>query len=171
MYLKNGYIVANQRQNKFLAEPNVVYKKSELKSASGLNLRSSEWMVLTQVNSEQSIQDIAAVAAMSVKDVTRILYNLFQLGLIEIYQAEKKEKNTLGLSFFSNMEKVLIDIIGPVAPFVIEDVLFETNQTKNKFPSERVAELIELICDEMYDDQKKIMFQSEMLNHIKKELI
>ncbi|KAA3608795.1 MAG: hypothetical protein D8M58_18840 [Calditrichaeota bacterium] len=162
--------MANQAKSKFLTEPNVVYKKSEIKSASGLNLRSAEWMVLTQVNGEQSIQEIAAVGAMSVKDVTRILYNLYQLELIELYQAEKKEKNTLGLSFFSNMEKVLIDIIGPVAPFVIDDVLLEINQTKNKFPSERVAELIELICDEIQDEQKKITFQAEMLNYIKKEL-
>jgi hypothetical protein len=163
--------MAAQSQNKFLTEPNVVYKKSELKSASGLNLRSSEWMVLTQVNSDQAIQDIAAKTAMTLQDTTRILYKLFQLDLIELYLTEKKEKNTLGLSFFSNMEKVLIDIIGPVAPFVIEDVLLETNQTKSKFPAERVAELIELLCDEMHDEQKKIKFQTEMLSHIKTELI
>ncbi len=163
--------MAAQSQNKFLTEPNVVYKKSELKSASGLNLRSSEWMVLTQVNSDQAIQDIAAKTAMTLQDTIRILYKLFQLDLIELYLTEKKEKNTLGLSFFSNMEKVLIDIIGPVAPFVIEDVLLETNQTKNKFPAERVAELIELLCDEMHDEQKKIKFQTEMLSHIKTELI
>ena len=162
--------MTSQSKNKFLTEPNVVYKKSELKSASGLNLRSAEWMVLTQVDGEHSIQEIAAIGAMSVKDVTRILYNLYQLELVELYQTEKKEKNTLGLSFFLNMEKVLINIIGPVAPFVIEDVLLETNLTKNKFPSERVAELIELICDEIQDDLKKITFQSEMLTYIKKEL-
>ncbi len=163
--------MANHTKTKFLIEPNVVYKKSELKSASGLNLRSAEWMVLTQVNGEQSIQEIAAIVSLSVKDVTRILYKLFQLELIEIYQAEKKEENTLGLSFFSNMEKVLTNIIGPVSPFVIEDILLEINQTRNKFPSVRVAELIELICDEIQDGQKKIKFQSEMLNFIKKELI
>ncbi len=163
--------MVNHTKTKFLIEPNVVYKKSELKSASGLNLRSAEWMVLTQVNGEQSIQEIAAIVSLSVKDVTRILYKLFQLELIEIYQAEKKEENTLGLSFFSNMEKVLTNIIGPVSPFVIEDILLEINQTRNKFPSVRVAELIELICDEIQDGQKKIKFQSEMLNYIKKELI
>lgn len=161
--------MANQTK-KFLIEPNVVYKKSEFKSASGLNLRSAEWMVLTQVNGEQAIHEIAAVASMPVKDVTRVLYKLFQLELIELYRAEKKEKNTLGLSFFLNMEKVLINIIGPVAPFVVTDILLETNLAKNKFPSERVAELIELICDEIQDDQKKITFQSEMLQYIKKEL-
>jgi DNA-binding Lrp family transcriptional regulator len=160
-----------ENRNKFLSQPHVVYKKSEIKSASGLNLRSSEWMVLTQVNGKNSIEEIAEIASMQVPEVTRVLHNLFQLGLIEIYRKEKKEENILDSSFFINIEKVLTKIIGPVAPFVIEDVLAETNQTKSKFPSERVAELIELICDEIQDEQKKILFQSEMLNFIKQELI
>jgi len=158
-------------RNKFLSQPHVVYKKSEIKSASGLNLRSSEWMILTQVNGKNSIEEIAEVASMRVQEVTQILHNLFQHGLIEIYRQEKKEENILDASFFINIEKVLTKIIGPVAPFVIEDVLSETNQSKSKFPSERVAELIELICDEIQDEQKKIHFQSEMLNFIKQELI
>lgn len=160
-----------ENKNKFLSQPHVVYKKSEIKSASGLNLRSSEWMVLTQVNGKNSIQEIAEIASMQVNEVTQILHNLFQLGLIEIYRQEKKEENILDGSFFINIEQVLTNIIGPVAPFVIEDVLTETGQKKSKFPSERVAELIELICDEIQDEQKKIQFQSEMLNFIKQELI
>jgi len=160
-----------ENRNKFLSQPHVVYKKSEIKSASGLNLRSSEWMVLTQVNGKNSIEEIADIASMQVPEVTRVLHNLFQLGLIEIYRKEKKEENILDSSFFINIEKVLTKIIGPVAPFVIEDVLAETNQSKSKFPSERVAELIELICDEIQDEQKKIQFQSQMLNFIKQELI
>jgi len=160
-----------ENKNKFLSQPHVVYKKSEIKSASGLNLRSSEWMVLTQVNGKNSIEEIAEIASMQVKEVTQVLHNLFQLGLIELYRQEKKEENILDASFFINIEQVLTKIIGPVAPFVIEDVLTETNQSKSKFPSERVAELIELICDEIQDEQKKIEFQSQMLNYIKKELI
>jgi len=160
-----------ENKNKFLSQPHVVYKKSEIKSASGLNLRSSEWMVLTQVNGKNSIEEIAEIASMQVKEVTQVLHNLFQLGLIEIYRKEKKEENILDASFFINIEAVLTKIIGPVAPFVIEDVLEETNQSKSKFPAERVAELIELICDEIQDEQKKILFQSKMLNFIKQELI
>lgn len=69
------------------------------------------------------------------------------------------------------MESVLVKIIGPVAPFVIEDVLSDINLSRTKYPSERVAELIELISDEIHDEVKKIKFQSEMLEFIKRELI
>jgi len=160
-----------RHSDKFLAQPHVVYKKSGIKSASGLNLRSSQWMVLTQVNANQTIQDIADVTTIDVSEVTRILYNLFQMGLIEVHQEEKKEENILGAKFFSNMEFVLTKIIGPVAPFVIDDVLQDLNIEKSRFPSVRVAELIELISDEINDDQKKISFQAKMLGFIKQELI
>lgn len=163
--------MAKRLHGSFLPQPYVVYKKSEINSASGLNLRSSEWMVLTQVNGNQSIQEIAAVVAMSEKDVIKIMSNLFQLGLIDVHKTEKREENLLGASFFNNLENVLVKIIGPVAPFVIEDVLADINLTRTKYPSERVAELIELISDEIQDEDKKIKFQSEMLEFIKRELI
>jgi DNA-binding Lrp family transcriptional regulator len=160
-----------ENKGQFLSQPHVTYKKSELKSASGLNLRSSDWMVLTQVNGNQTVEEIANKAAMQLAEVTTILENLFNLGLIELFSAEKKEENVLGQKFFENMENMLIKIIGPVAPFVIDDVLQETGLNKSKFPSEKVAEFVELISDEIQDEQKKIQFQSEMLNIIKKELI
>ena len=70
--------MAKRIQGSFLPQPYVVYKKSDINSAAGLNLRSSEWMILTQVNGTQSIQEIAAVTSMNETDVTRIMYNLFQ---------------------------------------------------------------------------------------------
>lgn len=163
--------MAAQKQSRFHSQPQAVYKKTGITTASGLNLRSSEWMVLTQVNGEQTIQEIAHVAALDLKNVTQIMYNLFQLNLIEIFQDEKKVQNTLAPSFFENMEQVLTEIIGPVAPFVIEDVLSDHNLKKDNFPSQNVAELIEHICDEIQDDEKKITFQSNMLVFIKKELM
>ncbi len=156
---------------KFYTEPHVTYKKTEIKNASDLNLNSADWMVLTQVNGHQSIKEIAEVSSMNMPEVMGIMENLFNLGLIELYSSEKKEESVLAPSFFENMEQMLIKIIGPVAPFVIDDVIIETGNNKSKFPSEKAAELIELICDEIQDEQKKIQFQSEMLNILKREVI
>ena len=158
-------------EGKFYSELHVTYKKTEIKDASDLNLNSADWMVLTQVNDHQSIKEIADVSSMNIPEVTGILENLFNLGLIELYSSEKKEESVLAPIFFENMEQMLTKIIGPVAPFVIDDVILETGDNKSKFPSEKAAELIELICDEIQDDQKKIQFQSEMLNILKKEVI
>lgn len=156
---------------KFYSEPHVTYKKTDIKSASDLNLSSADWMVLTQVNGNQSIAEIAETSSMKIDQVIGIMENLFKLNLIELFSSEIKEESVLAPSFFKNMELMLLKIIGPVAPFVIDDVILETGDNKSKFPSEKAPELIELICDEIQDDQKKIQFQSEMLNILKKEVI
>lgn len=160
-----------ENKGDFIAQAQVTYRKTGLKSAADLNLSSSDWMVLTQVNGNQTIEEIADTAAMNIEQVIAIMENLFNLGLIELYSAEKKEENILGPKFFENIENMLIKIIGPVAPFVIDDVLLEAGLNKSKFPSLKVAEFVELLSDEIHDEQKKVQFQSEMLNIIKKELI
>ena len=156
---------------KFYPEPHVTYKKTDLNNASELNLNSADWMILTQVNGNQSIEEISETSSMKIEEVSDIMENLFSLGLIELYSSEKKEESVLAPGFFENMEQMLIKIIGPVAPFVIDDVISEAGDNKSKFPSKKAAELIELICDEIQDDEKKIRFQSEMLNILKKEVI
>ncbi len=159
------------RARKFIAQPHVIYKKSEIKSATGLNLRSAEWAVLTQINGEQSIQEIANTLAMTVKDVAHIMYNLYTHGVIDVSQVERKKHNYAETSFFETLEKVLMSIIGPVATFVIDDMIADMEMEKSKFPVERIAELIELISDEISDEKKKIAFQSDMLQYLKKKLI
>lgn len=156
---------------KFYSELHATYKKTGIKNVSDLNLNSADWMVLTQVNGSQSIEEIAETSSMKIHEVTAIMEKLFNLGLIEMFSSKKREESVLAPVFFENMEKMLMKIIGPVAPFVIDDVISETGDNKSKYPSEKAAELIELICDEIQDEQKKVQFQSEMLNILKKEVI
>ena len=57
--------------------------------------------------------------------------------------------------------------IGPVAQYLINDVLTELNLTADKLSKDRLPEFIELLSDEISDENKKIKFQREMLNLIK----
>jgi len=159
------------KPRKFIAQPHVIYKKSEIKSASGLNLRSAEWAVLTQVNGIQSIEEIAQVLAMTAKEVAHIMYNLYTHGLIDVAQLEKTEKHFVESEFFDILQQKLMSVIGPVAPYVIDDTIQDMEEDKRKFPPERIAELIELISEEISDEVKKVAFQSEMLQYLKKKLI
>ncbi len=152
----------------FISHPQVVYKKSEIKSATGLNLRSAEWAVLTQVDGLQTLSEIAATLSMSAKEVARIMYTLFQHELVIIHSAHKKEESFVSPRFFEDIQTNLTMIIGPVAPYVIDDVLQEMNLGKLKFPLDKAAEFIENVSDEIEDDQKKIIFQSRMLEYLKK---
>jgi len=69
--------------------------------------------------------------------------------------------------FFIKVESVLVNYIGPVAPYVINDGLLELNEEKDKFLKENVPLLIESLSQEIIDDTKRVKFQQEMLKVIK----
>ena len=156
---------------KFLDSPNAVYIKTGLKSASGLNLRSSEWAVFTQIDGNKSLQEIADILAMTLDDVRKILVRLFDNELIDVFTPRKKEEKFAGEDFFQYLEKTLTAIVGPVAPYVIEDMLTELDYNRDRLPSKDIAELVETISEEISDEEKKIEFLSKMLETIKKMVV
>ena len=74
----------------------------------------------------------------------------------------------VGEDFFTQVEDVLVNYIGPVAPYVINDVLLELNEEKDKFLKEKAPLLIESLSQEILDDSKRVQFQREMLEVIKR---
>ena len=69
--------------------------------------------------------------------------------------------------FFEELEHVLIQYIGPVAPYIIEDSLTDLGEGKDKFDREKIPILIEALSQEITDDKKRVEFQKDMLNRIK----
>ena len=69
--------------------------------------------------------------------------------------------------FFKKFEDSLVKIIGPVANYLIADVMWELNETKEKFDKDKVPMLIEAISQEIKDEHKSVQFQQQMLNEIK----
>lgn len=159
-----------QSGRKFLAHPHVIYKKSDKKTLTDKNRPATEWAVWTQVNGKNSIKDIATILATDIKKITAIIQMLFMDGVVEVAQVKKIEKNYVPETFFQDMEQILTSIVGPVAPFVIEDTISDNELSKNKFLKTHVPELIEMISDEIYDEDKKVNFQAEMLQYIKNKL-
>ncbi len=140
------------------------------KSPTDVTLRSAEWAVITQVDGNKSVDDIAQVLALTEEEAIGLFIGLVEKGLIEIQSTEKPQTKLVDHEFFANLEKELMAVIGPVAPFLIEDTLIEMGEGKDKFMAERIPDLIEMISDEINDGEKKIKFQSVMLNYIKKGL-
>ena len=73
----------------------------------------------------------------------------------------------VGEDFFTKLESILVNYIGPVAPYVINDVLMELSEEQDKLLKENVPLLIESLSQEILDDTKRVKFQREMLEVIK----
>jgi hypothetical protein len=78
-----------------------------------------------------------------------------------------RQEEFAGEIFFKKLEEVLVKIIGPVAEYVINDVLWELNEIREKFLIDTIPLLIESISREILDDKKRVHFQKEMLDLIK----
>jgi len=89
----------------------------------------------------------------------RITYQLIQAGLLERAEVQKPiRKKLAGENFFLNVENELKKVIGPVAPFVIEDKLNEFGETKDSLPQDQMLSFVESLGEEISHDLKRKAF-------------
>ena len=100
------------------------------KSPSDLNLRSAEWAIITQIDGSKTIGEIALALAMTLEEAIDTFSGLVEKGCITFISTDVQEDSYLPPVFFDNLEKQLIKIIGPVAPFIIEDTLWSLDVKK-----------------------------------------
>lgn len=131
------------------------------------SLSSAEWQVITKVDGKKNLQNIIDTQNLDEDQGLQIFYKLHQKDLIQIVEDQQNKVEVAGENFFSKLEEVLVKIIGPVAVYVINDILWELNESREKFIKDKIPFLIESISGEILDDNKRMQFQKEMLDLIK----
>jgi len=144
-----------------------VFCLSKDKSPAEVTLRSADWAVITQIDGQKSIGAIAEILALSLDEAVAQFATLKNMGLITFLAIDKVPEILVPESFFITLESELTRLIGPVAPLVIEDVMWSMEANEDKLHLNRAAELIEAISDEIADEKKKLIFQQKMLLLIK----
>ncbi len=144
-----------------------VFSLSRDNSPSDVTLRSAEWAVITQLDGHKTIEEIADSLAFSLDEAILLFSGLYSKGLVDFVSADKVKQSLVPIDFFKKVENELVRIIGPVANFVIDDVLWAMDEKKETFQTDKIAELIEAITEEIPDDTKKLAFQKQMLDLIK----
>ncbi|NOX88934.1 MAG: hypothetical protein GXO77_07900 [Calditrichaeota bacterium] len=150
-----------------MASENVIYKLSRGGIPEEVSLSSMEWAVITQIDGNRDVAEIAQNLALSTREALQIVRSLIDKGLLQIVRVKKEEIEIVKESLFRKLEKILTKYIGPVATYVINDALMELNAERSNYRKNRVPELIELLSDEISDEKKKIQFQKEMLELLK----
>lgn len=146
---------------------NQIYVLAKDKSPTEVNLKSAEWAIITQIDGEKTVADVARALALSVDEAFILFKGLVEKGLIELSGDKTFEEQYVAESFFEILKKEFIDVVGPVAPYIISDVLVEHEIRKDRLKKEVIPELIEVLSDEISDEMKKVKFQQNMLNHMK----
>jgi hypothetical protein len=146
----------------------VVFQVKQLSASSEIQLKSTEWAIITQVDGERTYRDICHNLSLNNEEGRTLFYNLYRKGLISVKDIREPKNEYVSPGFFTSLEETLVRVIGPIATYVIDDVLSERNEKKEEFPKDSALSLIESISLEIIDEVKRVQFQQEMLAKVKK---
>jgi len=131
-----------------------------------IRLRRKEWEIVLQIDGNRTVGEIAGNVNLKKDEILALLYNLYQKNLIKV--KIYADKVNVDAEFFTTLENVLTEYIGPVAPFVIDEMLVELNEERSGFNSDKLPLLAEMISRMIEDDAKRIKYQNVILEQLRK---
>jgi hypothetical protein len=146
----------------------VVFKLSPAGASGAVNLEADEWQVLARVNAARTVAQIAQDLGEDEFRVAKVLYRLVSAGLLEV--GEKPEaplRPTVDGGFFRRLNGELTEVMGPLGPVIIDDEIAALGETRESFPRDKVAQLVERVSAEIQDAEKRSRFQGIMLEAIR----
>ncbi|MHB2147550.1 hypothetical protein ACX8XP_00710 [Calditrichota bacterium LG25] len=146
---------------------NMVFKLAAKSSGHEISLSSVEWGVITQIDGQKTVGEIAGNLALSLEEAFEVVNALRKKGLIFFDREIEVKEEVVGKPFLQKVNETLTRYIGPVAQYLIHDVLTELRLEEEKIPRSRLPEFIEILSDEISDEKKKVNFQREMLSLLK----
>lgn len=157
-----------QKIKKVISSMDVTFRMSTSGSTSAINLQPDEWQVLAQINGERTVGDIIENTGKDEYTVARILFQLYTIGLLELTETKPQSSGAMvDEKFITNMEKELKKIIGPLAQIVLDEAIEEFRATRQSFPQDKIAVLIEKLCLDISDENKKVHFSQIMIDQLK----
>ncbi len=130
-----------------------------------INLDPDEWKVLAQVNGVRTITEIAKSLDWEEFEAANVLAGLVKTGLLEIVEESKSPPVTaIDNEFFDRLNDEFIEVIGPVGPVIIDEKIAALNETRESFPRNKVADLVEQVSTEIEDEGQRMNFQQIMLD-------
>jgi len=128
------------------------------------NISADQWNVLALCNGMKTIAEIAASLEWEEYKVLKTVYQLLRVGLLERGEDRNvTRKKTVKENFFALLEMELKRVMGPVAPFVIDDRLVEFGESRISFPQERALLFVEALSEEVPNPLKRSEFLKETM--------
>jgi hypothetical protein len=153
---------------KVIPSTDVVFKLSPTGSAGAVSLQPDEWQVLAQVNGTRSVAKIATNLGRDEFTVAKVLYGLATAGLLEVGEKpEAPPRPTINGGFFARLNDEFTEVMGPLGPVIIDDEIAALAETRESFPRDKVAELVERVSTEIGDEDKRVRFQQIMLEMLR----
>lgn len=146
----------------------VVFRLSPGGSSGAVSLQPEEWQVLAQVNGARDVAEIADELGQDEFAAAKVLYGLATAGLLEVMEkSTAPPRATINGGFFGRLNGEFTGVMGPLGPLIIDEEIEALGETRESFPREKVAALVERVSAEIDDEQKRLRFQQIMLEMLK----
>ncbi len=136
-----------------------LFRPSLLRDGKEKTINPDQWNVIITSNGAKTVSEIAKTLEWDEYRVLKTVYQLVQMGLLErVEDRDSKKKKPVGDQFFNILDMELRKVMGPVAPFVIDDKLMEFEESRETFPEERSMSFIEALSEEIPNPIKRNEF-------------
>lgn len=148
-----------------IPDDSLVFRFSPTGESDEVSLRSKEWQVLAQIDGSRSGLEIAEIVGLEKRAALQILARLVRDGLVQVTEgASKPSDSTVDSDFFDRLSEEFTELMGPIGPVIIDDEIEGMGRSREVFPRNQVAELVERISGAIEDETKKLHFQRIMLD-------
>ena len=154
-----------QEIRRVIPNENAVFRLSPSGSSDAVSLQPQEWQVLAHINGARDASEIAELLELEKLEVLKVLARLDAGGLLAVTErSENVVEPLIGSAFFERLSNEFTDLIGPMGPVIIDEVVDTMGKTRESFPRSQVADLIERISGDIEDEEKRLHFQQIMID-------
>jgi len=134
-----------------------------------ITLQPHEWLVITHINGQRTIADIAAAMGRDDFAVGKVVYRLMAAKLVEVHTDAPVvvAKATTSQAFFRALTGATAAAVGPLASIIIDDAVEDLGSTRDSFPRELVSSLVERVASEIRETDQRVHFQQTMLTALR----
>ncbi len=145
----------------------LVFRRVVKSNTGEVSMNSQMLNVLMELDGKTNLGSIAKKTGMSTGNLREALSKLLNLNLIE--NVVEGAGTFLGNDFLGYLNEQFALAIGPVAEVIIEDAVSDLGCKMSQIPSNKIAELIDLLSREIQREEKKESFKLNMVNRIKEK--
>lgn len=146
-----------------------VFRMADLeeKQNASVTIPQTGWKVLSKIDGHRDVQTIADNLRLPCAYTAKVIYNLYQSGLVEIVSpSAESDTETVPAGFFDRLISELTDAIGPMASIIVREQIASLGESIDAFPKTRLEDLIEIVSNEIFNESLKSRFQRQMFGEI-----
>jgi hypothetical protein len=146
-----------------------VFRISPKAGSEAVTLDPGQWAVLAQVDGRRSVADIAKSSGQGEFEVARTIYSLHLAGAVDITSeaASSPVVEIVDPKFFDTLSAEFCKTVGPLGPVILDENIEALGHTREGFPRERLADLVERLSREISTEEKSTEFQRVMLDALR----